>query len=136
MKAYRTVLLLIGFALPLPGLTQTVYEGENLTGQAPYREMEMKMNPNMQEYVIERDIPGAGNLSATELRNISRKSNEVLREMGPGIQWVQSYVTPDKIYCIYRAESEDAIRSHAKAGGFPANRISQVRTMIDPRTGD
>lgn len=86
----------------------------------------------MLRYVIERDLPGAGNLSASELQAISHKSNGVLRTMGPKIQWVQSYVTEDKIYCIYLAESEADIRDHAQAGGFPANRISQIRATIDP----
>lgn len=125
MTTCRVVALLAGLALPLPGLTQFVYEWD------------MKRSSNMPQhvYVIERDLPGAGKLSAAELHNISRKSNEVLRKMGPDIQWVQSYVTGDKIYCVYRAESEDAIRRHAKDGGFPANRISRVSATIDPTTG-
>ena len=86
----------------------------------------------MQKYVIERDLPGVGKMSASELRAISQKSNEVLRGMGPKIQWVQSYVTADRIYCVYLAENEADIRNHAKAGGFPANRISEVKTIIDP----
>jgi len=124
MNAYRVFVLLTGLALPLPGLTQAIYEWD------------MKRSSNMPQYVIERDLPGAGKLSAGELQAISRKSNEVLRKMGAEIQWVQSYVTADKIYCVYRAESEDAIRRHAKAGGFPANNISRVSVMIDPTTGD
>lgn len=123
MNTCRVVAVLAGLALPLPGLTQAVYEWD------------MKRSSNMQQYVIERDLPGAGKLSAAELRDISRKSNEVLSKMGPGIQWVQSYVTGDKIYCVYRAESEDAIRRHAKDGGFPANKISRVSATIDPTTG-
>ena len=90
----------------------------------------------MPQYVIERDLPGAGKLSAAELQAISRKSNDVLRKIGAEIQWVQSYVTNDKIYCVYRAENEDAIRRHAEAGGFPANRIARVKTTIDPTTAD
>jgi hypothetical protein len=86
----------------------------------------------MHKYVIERDLPGAGQLSASDLKAISQKSREVLRTMGTKIQWVQSYVTDDKIYCVYLAESEAEIRNHAKAGGFPANRISLVKTIIDP----
>jgi Nickel responsive protein SCO4226-like len=124
MNVYRVVALLTGLALPLPGLTQAVYEWD------------MKRSSEMPQFVIERDLPGAGTLSAAELRNISRKSNEVLRKMGSGIEWVQSYVTGDKIYCVYRAESEDAIRRHARAGGFPANKISRVMTTIDPSTGN
>jgi Protein of unknown function (DUF4242) len=90
----------------------------------------------MPKYVIERDIPGAGKLTAQELQGISQKSCGVLREMGPQIQWVQSYVTDDKVYCVYIAPNEDAVRKHAQKGGFPANRISRVRTMIDPTTAD
>jgi len=86
-------------------------------------------------YVIERTIPGAGNFSKEKLREISQKSNGVLKDMGPDIQWVDSYVTDDKIYCVYRAENEDLIREHAKRGGFPADRISEVKTMISPATG-
>ena len=88
----------------------------------------------LQKYVIERDLPGAGKLSAAELRGISSKSRDVLEKMGPRIQWVQSYVTEDRIYCVYLAESEDAIRKHAQAGGFPANRVSRISTTIDPTT--
>lgn len=88
----------------------------------------------MSKYVIERDIPNAGKLSSAELRAISEKSCSVLRVMGPKIQWLESYVTGDRIYCIYRADTEDSIREHAAAGGFPANRISEVRCTIDPDT--
>jgi hypothetical protein len=90
----------------------------------------------MPKYVIERKLPGAGKLSAQQLQAISQKSNEVLRTLGPQIQWVQSYVTDDTIYCIYVAPSEELIRQHAKAGGFPADRITPVRTMIDPTTAE
>jgi cell division inhibitor SulA len=88
----------------------------------------------MHKFVIEREIPGAGNLSATDLQGISQKSCGVLKELGPQIQWVESYVTDDKIYCVYLAPNQELIREHAKRGGFPANRISQVRTIIDPTT--
>ncbi len=90
----------------------------------------------MPKYVIEREIPGAGKLSAKELQGISQKSCGVLRDMGPQIQWVQSYVTDDKIYCVYVAPNEEAIRKHAQQGGFPANRISRIRGMIDPTTSE
>jgi hypothetical protein len=90
----------------------------------------------MQKYVIERDLPGAGKLSPAELQAISQKSNDVLRGMGTKIQWVQSYVTQDKIYCVYLAENEADIRSHANEGGFPANRVSRIMTMIDPTSGN
>jgi uncharacterized protein DUF4242 len=88
----------------------------------------------MSKYVIEREIPNAGKLSDAELRAISERSCSVLRVMGTKIQWLESYVTGDKIYCIYRADAEDSIREHAAAGGFPANRISKVRCTIDPDT--
>ena len=88
----------------------------------------------MHKYVIEREIPGAGSLSAQQLQAISQKSCGVLKELGPQIQWVESYVTDDKVYCVYIAPNEEMIREHAKRGGFPANRISQVQTIIDPTT--
>jgi uncharacterized protein DUF4242 len=90
----------------------------------------------MPKYVIERDIPGAGKLSPKELQAISQKSCSVLREMGPQIQWIQSYVTDDKIYCVYIAPSEDMVRKHAEKGGFPANRVSRIRSVIDPTTSE
>ncbi len=90
----------------------------------------------MPKYLIERDIPGAGKLTPAELQGISQKSCGVLRDMGPRIQWLQSYVTGDKVYCIYIAENEQAIREHAEQGGFPANRIEQITSIIDPTTGD
>ena len=88
----------------------------------------------MHKYVIEREIPGAGTLTSADLQSISQKSCGVLKEMGPQVQWVESYVTDDKIYCVYIAANEELVREHAKRGGFPANRISQVRTVIDPTT--
>jgi len=90
----------------------------------------------MPKYIIERDIPGAGKLTPAELQAISQKSCGVLKKLGPQIQWVESYVTDDKIYCVYVAPSEAAIREHAQQGGFPANRISAVRTVIDPTTAE
>lgn len=90
----------------------------------------------MPKFVIEREIPGAGKLSAKELQGISQKSCSVLREMGPQIQWVHSYVTGDKIYCVYVAPNEEAVRKHAQQGGFPANRVSRVHTIIDPTTAE
>lgn len=88
----------------------------------------------MPKYVIERELPGAGKLSGEELKALSQASCNVLNNMGPQIQWVQSYVTADKIYCIYIAPNEEMIREHAKQGGFPANSISEVSTVIDPGT--
>jgi predicted Rdx family selenoprotein len=90
----------------------------------------------MPKFVIERDIPGVGKLSPEQLQAVSQKSCNVLRGMGPQIQWVQSYVTDDKIYCVYVAPDEATIREHARQGGFPANRISQIRSMIDPTTAE
>lgn len=90
----------------------------------------------MPKYVIEREIPGAGKLTAEELRGISQKSCAVLRKMGPEIQWVESYVTGDKIYCVYIAPNKEAVREHAEQGGFPANSISEVTRMIDPTTAE
>lgn len=90
----------------------------------------------MPKYVIERDLPGAGKLSQQELQAVSQKSCGVLKNLGPQIQWVHSYVTQDKIYCIYIAPNEALIREHASQGGFPANRISEVKTMIDPTTSE
>jgi hypothetical protein len=90
----------------------------------------------MPKFVIEREITGAGKLPKAELQAISQKSCGVLKEMGSQIQWVQSYVTDDKIYCVYIAPDEAAVRTHAQKGGFPANKVSRVRTMIDPTTAD
>jgi hypothetical protein len=90
----------------------------------------------MPKYVIEREIPGVGKLSAAELRGISQKSCGVLQELGPAIQWVESYVTDDKIYCVYVAPNEAMVREHATKGGFPANKISAVRRVIDPTTAE
>jgi len=90
----------------------------------------------MPKYVIERELPGAGKLSRQELQAISQKSCSVLDKLGPQIQWVQSYVTDDKIYCVYIARDEAMVREHARQGGFPANRVSEVRTMIDPTTAE
>ncbi|MCX7105402.1 MAG: DUF4242 domain-containing protein [Methylococcales bacterium] len=90
----------------------------------------------MPKYIIERNIPNAGHLSARELQNISQKSCAILTEMGPQIQWLESYVTDDKIYCIYIAPNEATVKEHAEKGGFPANSISQIRTSIDPTTAE
>ena len=90
----------------------------------------------MPRYVIERDLPGAGRLTPQELQAVAQKSNGVLRDLGPQIQWVQSYVTGDKIYCVYIAPNEEMIREHASRGGFPANKISEVKNIIDPTTAE
>lgn len=90
----------------------------------------------MPKFVIEREIPGAGNLSKQELQAISQTSCGVLQQMGPSIQWLQSYVTGDKIYCVYIAPNEEMIRQHAQQGGFPANRVSEIKSIIDPTTAE
>lgn len=90
----------------------------------------------MPQFVIEREMPGVGSLGQAELKGASQTSCNVLRDLGPEIQWVNSYVTDDKIYCIYRAPSEDLIRQHAETAGFPANSIKQVRNVIDPTTAE
>ena len=90
----------------------------------------------MPKYLIEREIPGAGDLTPEQLQGISQKSCGVLKEMGPQIQWVESYVTGDKVYCVYIAPDEAAVREHAERGGFPANRVSEIKRMIDPTTAE
>jgi len=90
----------------------------------------------MPKFVIERDLPGAGKLSPDQLQGISAKSCGVLNQLGPEVQWVQSYVTDDKIYCVYIAPNAELVREHARRGGFPANRISEVKTTIDPTTAE
>jgi hypothetical protein len=90
----------------------------------------------MPKYLIEREIPGAGKLTPAQLQGISQKSCSVLNTLGPQIQWIHSYVTGDKIYCVYRAPNEEMVREHAKQGGFPANRISEITTIIDPSTAE
>jgi hypothetical protein len=90
----------------------------------------------MPKFVIEREIPGAGSLTAEQLQGVSEKSCSVLRNLGPQIQWVQSFVTDNKIYCVYIAPNEEMVREHAKQGGFPANSVAQVRRVIDPTTAE
>jgi cell division inhibitor SulA len=90
----------------------------------------------MPRFLIERDLPGAGRLSAEALQQVADKSCSVLRELGPQIQWVQSYVTDDKIYCVYIAPNAEMVREHARRGGFPANVVSQIRAGIDPTTAE
>lgn len=90
----------------------------------------------MPKFVIERELPGAGSLSSDQLRGVAQKSCDVLRKLGPQIQWIESYVTDDKIYCVYIAPDERIIREHAKEGGFPANRISAVKQVINPTTAE
>jgi Protein of unknown function (DUF4242) len=90
----------------------------------------------MPKYVIEREIPGAGDLTPEQLKGISQTSCGVLRKLGPEIQWIHSYVTGDKIYCVYYATNEELVREHAKQGGFPANRVSEIKSIIDPATAE
>lgn len=90
----------------------------------------------MPKYLIERELPGAGNLSSDELQSISQKSCSVLNDLGPQIQWVQSYVTDDKIYCLYIAPTAEMVKAHAEQGGFPADRISEIKASIDPTTAE
>ena len=90
----------------------------------------------MPKYLIEREIPGAGKMSPQQLQAVAEKSCSVLRNLGPQIQWVHSYVTQDKIYCVYIAPNEQMVREHARQGGFPANRVSQISTVIDPTTSE
>ncbi len=90
----------------------------------------------MPKFLIEREIPDAGKLTTQELEAISQKSCSVLQQMGPQIQWVQSYVTGDKVYCVYIAPSEEMVREHARQGGFPANRVSEIKSVIDPTTAE
>jgi hypothetical protein len=103
---------------------------QNTTAQSTTKSTEMKT------YVIERNIPGAGKMTAEQLKAVSQTSCTVLKEMGPRIQWLHSYVTGDKIYCIYKAENIELVKEHAKKGGFPANSISEVSTVISPATAE
>lgn len=90
----------------------------------------------MPKYIIEREIPGAGQLTAEELRGISQTSCGVLNRLGPQIQWLESFVTPEKVYCVYIAPSEELVREHARQGGFPVNKISEIKSVIDPTTAE
>ena len=90
----------------------------------------------MPKYIIEREIPNAGDLTASDLQGIAQKSCSILKNMGPQIQWVESFVTPDKVYCTYIAPNEEEIRKHAQEGGFPANKIAEIKSVIDPTTSE
>jgi hypothetical protein len=127
MKSVIQRLLGIGIVLCMAftGLAQTIASANNSS---------TTKTTSMKTYLIERDIPGAGKLTPEQLKAIAQKSCSVLKEMGPQIQWIQSYVTGDKIFCVYKAQSEDLIREHAKMGGFPANQITEVDTEISPAT--
>jgi hypothetical protein len=114
------IMLFTGFA----SMAQTKTATDNSTTKTP----------TMKTYLIERDIPDAGKLTPEQLKSISQKSCSVLKDMGPQIEWIQSYVTGNKIFCVYKAENEDLIREHAKKGGFPANVITEISTVISPAT--
>ena len=114
-----------------------LFTGYVSMGQTSPATNNLKTKPTeMKTYLIERDIPGAGKLTAEQLKAISQTSCTVLKEMGPKIQWIQSYVTGDKIYCVYKAENEELIREHAKKGGFPANSIMEISSVISPATAN
>jgi Nickel responsive protein SCO4226-like len=124
------------FKAALARLKSDILANSWYANQVNKRALTEEAGGHMPKYVIERDIPGAGKLSAAELKAISQKSCGVLGKMGPQIQWVQSYVTADKIYCVYIAPNENAVREHAQQGGFPANRVSAVMGVIDPTTAE
>ena len=124
MKTIRLVLILIVFTL---NYTQAQQKENQIT---------TKNNNTMKTYVIERIIPGAGDLTAEQLKGISQTSCSVLKEMGPTIEWQHSYVTGDKVYCVYKANNKQLIEAHAKKGNFPANSISEVATTISPVTAE
>lgn len=114
-----------------------LFAGFSSMAQKANTTTEVKSNqPEMKTYVIEREIPGAGKLTAEQLKSISQTSCNVLKEMGPQIQWIHSYVTGNKIYCIYKANSPELIKEHAKKGGFPANAVNEVGTVISPDTAN
>lgn len=122
MKTIKLILVLMVFSINF------------LQAQQKENQTKSKNNDSMKTYVIERIIPGAGNLTAEQLKGISQTSCKVLDEMGPKIEWQESYVTGDKIYCVYKAENKELIEEHAKKGGFPANSINEVATVISPAT--
>jgi hypothetical protein len=128
MKTKKTINLLL---ILLFVSAATFAQNASATKNQKEKSMETK---NMNTYVIEREIPAAGKLNAQELQGISQKSCSVLNELGPDIQWVQSYVTDNKLYCVYRATNEEILRTHAKKGGFPINSVSKVSTVISPAT--
>ncbi len=117
-------LLALAFFWPTPATAQTTPASAH------------KAEPALKTYLIERDIPGAGQLSAADLKGISQKSCMVLKEMGPGILWVQSYVTGNKIFCVYRTATETLLREHAKKGGFPVTSITEIQNVINPKTAE
>ena len=129
MKKASRFTLLLGMML----LTGYISVGQTATVTDNVKN---KTNTEMKTFLIEREIPDAGKLTGEQLKSISQKSCSVLKEMGPRIQWINSYVTGNKIYCIYKAESEEQIREHAQKGGFPANKIVEVASVISPATAN
>ncbi|MEO7990924.1 MAG: DUF4242 domain-containing protein [Chryseolinea sp.] len=129
MKTMTTLKLL----LLILALSSTATFAQTASAAKPANKKTMETK-KMNTYVIEREIPNAGKLTAPELKGISQTSCSVLKELGPGIEWVHSYVTDNKIFCIYKAENEEVLREHAKKGGFPINSINLVSTMISPAT--
>lgn len=113
-----------------------LFTGSTTKAQTPVAKLQTSKTTEMKTYVIEREIPGAGKLTEAELKSISQNSCAVLKEIGPKIQWIHSYVTGNKIYCIYKAENEELVKEHARKGGFPANSIQQVGSIINPATAD
>jgi hypothetical protein len=128
MKILTNCSIMIFAIMLFTGFAASAQKATEISDTKTFHEKEMKT------YVIEREIPGAGKLTAEELKGISQTSCGVLKEMGPKIQWLQSYVTGNKIYCIYKAENADLVREHAKKGNFPANSISEVTSVISPAT--
>ena len=126
MKTIKNTILLLALVL-FTGMTA-------MAQTTSVKDTSKSNSTKMKTYLIERDIPNAGKLTPAQLKAISQKSCSVLQHMGPQIQWIQSYVTGDKIFCVYKAENEDLIREHAKEGGFPANVITEVATTISPAT--
>jgi uncharacterized FlgJ-related protein len=129
MKPMTNAIMLLAFCLFI-GVTS---KAQNTTANNISK---TKNETQMKTYLIERDIPDAGKLTPEQLKAISQKSCTVLKEMGPQIQWIQSYVTGDKIFCIYKAANEDLIKEHAKKGGFPANNIIEISSVISPATAN
>lgn len=120
--------------LSLLFIAATLFSASNVNAQN--KPMTDKKQPVLKTYLIERDIPGAGQLTPTDLKGISQKSCTVLKEMGTGIEWLQSYVTGNKIFCVYRAENETLLREHASKGGFPITTITEINSTISPKTAE
>ena len=128
MKKHSTLLALVVAVIFLAAFTSSMDKKDKVASQKNVYPVQMNM------YVIEREIPGLGNWSQEELKAASQKSCVVLKELAPHVEWIQSYVTGDKMYCIYRAENEEYVREHAKRGGFPANSVAKVTGIISPET--